>query len=78
MPSCSEPEPGLQGLHFDKPIPRPPKSPSKTSDIRSRNRRREYIERNPKYFNNAEHELAGLFRRIFLECVIWALTALPH
>ncbi|CCF38324.1 coiled-coil domain-containing protein [Colletotrichum higginsianum] len=58
MPSCSEPEPGLQGLHFDKPIPRPPKSPSKTSDIRSRNRRREYIERNPKYFNNAEHELA--------------------
>ncbi|KAJ0167429.1 hypothetical protein CTA2_2652 [Colletotrichum tanaceti] len=58
MPSCSGPEPVLQGLHCDKPIPRPPKSPSTTSDIRSRNRRREYIERNPKYFNNAEHELA--------------------
>ncbi|GKT66635.1 coiled-coil domain-containing protein [Colletotrichum tofieldiae] len=58
MPSFSEPEPEPQGLHFDKPIPRPLKSPTKTNDIRSRNRRREYLERNPKYFNNTEHELA--------------------
>ncbi|KAK1987458.1 coiled-coil domain-containing protein [Colletotrichum cereale] len=58
MPSFTKEEPEPQSVHFDKPIPRPPKSSAKTSDIRSRNRRREYLERNPEYFNNAEHELA--------------------
>ncbi|WYZ45497.1 hypothetical protein EsH8_VIII_000813 [Colletotrichum jinshuiense] len=56
MPSLSETQP--QSLQFDKPVPRPPKSPAKTNDIRSRNRRREYLDRNPEYFGNSEHENA--------------------
>ncbi|KAK1998155.1 coiled-coil domain-containing protein [Colletotrichum falcatum] len=58
MPSFTEAEPELQSLNFDKPTPRPPKSPTKSDDIRYRNRRREYLKRHPGYFNNSEHELA--------------------
>ncbi|TEA19885.1 hypothetical protein C8034_v009816 [Colletotrichum sidae] len=54
MPSFKETTPPP----FEKPIPRPPRSPSKAEDIRSHNRRREYLARNPSYFENAEHELA--------------------
>ncbi|KAK2017943.1 coiled-coil domain-containing protein [Colletotrichum eremochloae] len=59
MPSSfTEAEPEPQSLNFDKPIPRRSKSSAKTNAIQSRNRRREYLWRNPEYFNNAEHELA--------------------
>ncbi|KAI1778870.1 coiled-coil domain-containing protein-domain-containing protein [Hypoxylon cercidicola] len=43
---------------YVKPQPRPPKSPAHSAQIRVRNRRREYLERNPRYFESLEHELA--------------------
>ncbi|XXH02275.1 hypothetical protein Hte_008645 [Hypoxylon texense] len=43
---------------YVKPQPRPPKSPAHSAQIRVQNRRREYLERNPKYFESLEHELA--------------------
>ncbi|KAI6089155.1 coiled-coil domain-containing protein-domain-containing protein [Hypoxylon rubiginosum] len=43
---------------YVKPQPRPPKSPAHSAQIRVQNRRREYLERNPKYFQSLEHELA--------------------
>ncbi|KAI1765764.1 coiled-coil domain-containing protein-domain-containing protein [Hypoxylon sp. FL1150] len=43
---------------YVKPQPRPPKSPAHSAQIRVQNRRREYLERNPKYFDSLEHELA--------------------
>ncbi|KAL2878000.1 hypothetical protein SGCOL_006747 [Colletotrichum sp. CLE4] len=58
MPSFTESEHQPQSLPFEKPTPRPPRSPTVANNIRSRNRRREYLERNPKYFSDAEHELA--------------------
>lgn len=46
---------------FDKQIPRPAKSPAKTAQIQAQNRRREYLERNPSYFDGLDHELAGVY-----------------
>ncbi|KAI1080521.1 coiled-coil domain-containing protein-domain-containing protein [Whalleya microplaca] len=43
---------------YVKPQPRPPKSPAHSAQIRIQNRRREYLDRNPKYFDSLEHELA--------------------
>ncbi|KAI0172758.1 coiled-coil domain-containing protein-domain-containing protein [Hypoxylon sp. FL1284] len=43
---------------YVKPQPRPPKSPAHAAQIRVQNRRREYLERHPKYFESLEHELA--------------------
>ncbi|KAI2469698.1 coiled-coil domain-containing protein-domain-containing protein [Annulohypoxylon bovei var. microspora] len=43
---------------YVKPQPRPPKSPAHSAQIRVQNRRREYLERNLKYFDSLEHELA--------------------
>ncbi|KAI0600747.1 coiled-coil domain-containing protein-domain-containing protein [Biscogniauxia sp. FL1348] len=43
---------------YTKPQPRPPKSPAHTAQIRVQNRRREYLERHPSYFDSLEHELA--------------------
>ncbi|OTB01847.1 hypothetical protein M426DRAFT_323197 [Hypoxylon sp. CI-4A] len=43
---------------YVKPQPRPPRSPAHSALIRVQNRRREYLERNPKYFDSHEHELA--------------------
>ncbi|KAH6688927.1 coiled-coil domain-containing protein [Plectosphaerella plurivora] len=43
---------------YEKPVPRPAKSPAKSREIRAQNRRREYINRNPKYFASTEHEFA--------------------
>ncbi|KAM0307298.1 hypothetical protein ACHAPM_000010 [Fusarium culmorum] len=50
----------------DKPIPRGPKSPARTAQIQSQNRRREYLARHPSYFENLEHELADpvLYERL--------------
>lgn len=59
MPAFLEP-PSLEGPRYDKPVPRPPKTPAKTKDIRSHNRRREFLIRNPQYFQSPEHQLAGL------------------
>ncbi|KAJ4388451.1 hypothetical protein N0V85_007545 [Neurospora sp. IMI 360204] len=43
---------------FAKPRPRPARSSTQTREIGTRNRRREYLERNPGYFRSTEHELA--------------------
>lgn len=43
----------------DKPIPRPPRSRSRLALLRVRNRRLQYLELHPSYFDNTEHELAG-------------------
>ncbi|KAI0385089.1 coiled-coil domain-containing protein-domain-containing protein [Hypomontagnella monticulosa] len=51
------PSPPLSST-YAKPRPRPPKSPAHSARIRVQNRRREYLERNPKYFDSLEHELA--------------------
>jgi len=41
-----------------QPRPRAPRSPAQSAQVRVRNRRREYLERNPAYFDSMEHELA--------------------
>ena len=46
-------------LQIGKPAPRPPRSPTRVAQIMVQNRRREYLERNPGYFNSLEHEFAG-------------------
>ncbi|KAJ9132378.1 hypothetical protein NKR23_g11316 [Pleurostoma richardsiae] len=43
---------------FSQPKPRPPKSPAQAAQVRIKNRRREYLDRHPEYFNSTEHELA--------------------
>lgn len=57
MPPEAPPSPPLSAT-FAKPRPRPPRSPAHSARIRVQNRRREYLERNPKYFDSLEHELA--------------------
>ncbi|KAJ4386170.1 hypothetical protein N0V93_009063 [Gnomoniopsis smithogilvyi] len=59
---------GLKGMNansppgtpnsFSRPRPRPQRSPSQAARIRVQNRRREYLEKNPKYFTSAEQEFA--------------------
>ncbi|KJZ74331.1 hypothetical protein HIM_06337 [Hirsutella minnesotensis 3608] len=44
---------------FDKPVPRPAKSPAQLARIQAQNRRREYLERHPSYYDDLDHELAG-------------------
>ncbi|OTA62714.1 hypothetical protein K449DRAFT_394768 [Hypoxylon sp. EC38] len=63
MPPQAPPSPPLSSSSppstlYVKPQPRPPKSPAHSAQIRVQNRRREYLERNPKYFESLEHELA--------------------
>ncbi|KAI1392025.1 coiled-coil domain-containing protein-domain-containing protein [Hypoxylon trugodes] len=63
MPPQAPPSPPLSSspsptATYVKPQPRPPKSPAHSAQIRVQNRRREYLERNPKYFESLEHELA--------------------
>ncbi|KFA47512.1 hypothetical protein S40293_02168 [Stachybotrys chartarum IBT 40293] len=43
----------------EKPVPRQPNPPEKVAQVKTHNRRREYLERHPSYFENREHELAG-------------------
>ncbi|KAF9869526.1 coiled-coil domain-containing protein [Colletotrichum karsti] len=57
MPAFLEPS-NPQSPRYDKPVPRPPKSPNKTRDVRAHNRRREFLIRNPGYFQTTEHQLA--------------------
>ncbi|EQB53861.1 coiled-coil domain-containing protein [Colletotrichum gloeosporioides Cg-14] len=52
---CVEPQETEQ--RYDRPVPRPPRSPTKSNNIRSHNRRREFLTRNPHYFQNSEHQL---------------------
>ncbi|KND87942.1 hypothetical protein TOPH_07354 [Tolypocladium ophioglossoides CBS 100239] len=56
----------LPGDGFEKPVPRQPKSPTKAAQIQAQNRRREWLERNPSYFESLEHELADpiLYERL--------------
>ncbi|KPM39292.1 hypothetical protein AK830_g7271 [Neonectria ditissima] len=44
----------------ERPVPREPKSPGQAAQIQAQNRRREYLARNPSYFDDLEHELADL------------------
>lgn len=44
---------------FSRPQPRAPRSPAQSAQVRVRNRRREYLDRHPAYFDSLEHELAG-------------------
>lgn len=43
---------------YERPQPRPPKTPAHAAQIRVRNRRREWLTRHPSYFLSLEHELA--------------------
>ncbi|KAI2622082.1 hypothetical protein GGS21DRAFT_373550 [Xylaria nigripes] len=48
----------LSSFSYEKPLPRPPKTPAHAAQIRVRNRRREWLSRHPSYFRSLEHELA--------------------
>ncbi|TGJ80309.1 hypothetical protein E0Z10_g8457 [Xylaria hypoxylon] len=48
----------LPSSSYEQPQPRPPKTPAHAAQIRVRNRRREWLSRNPSYFRSLEHELA--------------------
>ncbi|KAI1809261.1 hypothetical protein GGS20DRAFT_325634 [Poronia punctata] len=43
---------------FERPQPRPPRSPAHAAQTRVRNRRREWLTRHPSYYSSLEHELA--------------------
>ncbi|KAI1483301.1 coiled-coil domain-containing protein-domain-containing protein [Daldinia eschscholtzii] len=63
MPPAAPPSPPVSSASspaapYIKPQPRPPRSPAHSAQIRVQNRRREYLERNPGYFDSLEHELA--------------------
>ncbi|KAK0655119.1 coiled-coil domain-containing protein-domain-containing protein [Cercophora newfieldiana] len=51
-------QPPIDSDLFSKPQPRPPRSSSRSEQIRIQNRRREYLQRNPSYYKSSEHELA--------------------
>ena len=44
-------------LSMEKPVPRKPRSAEQAQLIRIQNRRREYLNRNPSYLTNLDHEL---------------------
>ncbi|KAH8195403.1 hypothetical protein TruAng_010435 [Truncatella angustata] len=44
---------------FAKPRPRVPRSPAQAAQVRKQNRRQEYLQRHPSYFESLEHELAA-------------------
>lgn len=48
----------LSPVPYERPQPRPPKTPAHAAQIRVRNRRREWLSRHPSYFRSFEHELA--------------------
>ncbi|KAI1361209.1 coiled-coil domain-containing protein-domain-containing protein [Xylaria arbuscula] len=56
FPSTTPLEPSL--FPYERPQPRPPKTPAHAAQIRVRNRRREWLCRHPSYFRSLEHELA--------------------
>lgn len=58
-PSSPDAAAAAADVAYAQPRPRPPKSPAHSAQIRVRNRRREYLERHPEYFDTLEHELAG-------------------
>ncbi|CAP60841.1 uncharacterized protein PODANS_1_21113 [Podospora anserina S mat+] len=52
-------EMGLEDVHSrPRPRPRPQRSPSELTRLRVQNRRREYLSRNPSYFDRPDHELS--------------------
>ncbi|KAI0546925.1 coiled-coil domain-containing protein-domain-containing protein [Xylaria curta] len=66
-PESPHPEPGRASASpqesspsspYERPQPRPPKTPAHAAQIRVRNRRREWLSRHPSYFRSLEHELA--------------------
>ncbi|KAH6607099.1 hypothetical protein Trco_003412 [Trichoderma cornu-damae] len=54
------------GLGLDKPVPRRARNPAKLARLGVRNRRHDYLQKNPSYFDNLDHELADpiLFERL--------------
>ncbi|OAA53290.1 hypothetical protein ISF_08904 [Cordyceps fumosorosea ARSEF 2679] len=59
-------DPNPPSRNDDKPIPRPPRSSAHAAQVQVQNRRREYLDRHPLYFDNLEHELADpvLYERL--------------
>lgn len=51
-------------LTLDKPLPRRPRTPAKLLRLGVRNRRHEYLVKTPSYFDNLEHELAGMISHL--------------
>jgi hypothetical protein len=45
-------------ISYERPQPRPPRSPAHAAQTRVRNRRREWLSRHPSYYLSLEHELA--------------------
>ncbi|KAI0805184.1 coiled-coil domain-containing protein-domain-containing protein [Xylaria sp. FL0064] len=56
--ASTSPREALSSPPYERPQPRPPKSPAHAAQIRVRNRRREWLSRHPTYFRSLEHELA--------------------
>ncbi|KAI0912158.1 coiled-coil domain-containing protein-domain-containing protein [Ustulina deusta] len=56
--SYASPLESLSSPPYERPQPRPPKTPAHAAQIRVRNRRREWLSRHPSYFRSLEHELA--------------------
>lgn len=52
-------QPPPKTVDYERPVPRDPKSPSRAAQVRVQNRRREYLQRHPSYFDSLDHELAG-------------------
>ncbi|KAI0415758.1 coiled-coil domain-containing protein-domain-containing protein [Xylaria grammica] len=58
-PATSRLEP-LPSSNYERPRPRPPRTPAHAAQVRVRNRRREWLSRHPSYFRSLEHELADI------------------
>ncbi|PNP52419.1 hypothetical protein THARTR1_07023 [Trichoderma harzianum] len=65
-PSLREATPDDKGhdLALDRPLPRRPRTPAKLLRLGVRNRRHEYLVQTPSYFDNLEHELAGMISHL--------------
>lgn len=50
----------------EAPVRRAPASPRTSERIRAQNRRREWLEQHPSYFESVEHELAGTSAAAYL------------
>ncbi|KAI0195534.1 coiled-coil domain-containing protein-domain-containing protein [Xylaria flabelliformis] len=56
--ASASPQESSPSSPYERPQPRPPKTPAHAAQIRVRNRRREWLSRHPSYFRSLEHELA--------------------
>ncbi|RFU75519.1 hypothetical protein TARUN_6727 [Trichoderma arundinaceum] len=65
-PMAITPEDRDHDFGLDKPVPRRPRTPAKLARLEVRNRRHEYLQKTPSYFDNLDHELADpiLYERL--------------